>query len=117
MSENKKPRDFVRVKTGGMIFGYGDRARVEVVRHIEKDGRFEEEVTDISDFVQGMEFPRTKVGELSRVRLDLISVSVESEALLQEVVLRDFPRKRFSRLRRLIDVTTVGQRSRVYTQA
>jgi len=114
----EKPRDFVRIKSEGMIFGKGKGARAEVVRHVKnEDGEFEEVATDISDFVQAMEFPHTKVGDLSRVRLDLVSVSVEMEAKLQEVVLRDFPRKRFARLRKVFDVTAMGRRTRVYTHA
>ncbi len=69
--------------------------------------------TDISEVCTAVRY-EGKIGEANRATLELIKVRTSVREPLVEVVVRDFKRKRFWRFWREINVTTMGQRWRLY---
>ena len=88
------PRDFVRFTNDSEVFGMD--ATVVVITHSFDDaGEIVTTETDISRFVLAAEIPYTKVGELSRVRLDVICKGVGHSAIVADLLAKSFkPRRR-----------------------
>ena len=96
------PRDFVRFTNDSEVFGID--ATVVVITHSFDDaGEIVTTETDISAFVMAAEIPYMKVGEISRVRLDVLCKGVSHSATVVDLLAKSFePRKRGLR-RRLRD--------------
>jgi len=95
MTEKQKlPKDYIRFTNNAEVFGTGEAEVVVVTHAFDADGEVAVTETDISRFVMAAEIPYTKVGELSRIRLDVICKGVSHSATIADVLAKSFTPRR-----------------------